>query len=33
MLGNHKIQEIQKSIWRYYIKDNGDFHEMNEARK
>ena len=24
--------EIQKSIWRYYSNENGDFHEMNEAR-
>ena len=23
--------EIQKSIWRYYSDENGDFHEMNEA--
>ena len=23
--------EIQKSIWRYYSNENGDFHEMNEA--
>ena len=24
--------EIQKSIWHYNIDENGDFHEINEAR-
>ena len=29
---NEENHEIQKSIWRYYSNENGDFHEMNEAR-
>ena len=28
---NEENHEIQKSIWRYYSNENGDFHEMNEA--
>ena len=24
--------EIQKSIWRYYINENGDFHAINQVR-
>ena len=29
---NEESHEIQKSIWRYYSNENGDFHEINEAR-
>ena len=29
---NEENHEIQKCIWGYYSNENGDFHEINEAR-
>ena len=29
---NWENHEIQKSIWRYYINENGDFHVINKVR-
>ena len=29
---NDENHQIVKSIWRYYSNENGDFHEIDEAR-